>query len=85
MYAADINTAKAQCTKGATASATALRIQYAQCDRHAGGSNYTFADGHAKWYRVEATLNPTNFLWGKRVYSQGNATIFQANGTTPVN
>jgi prepilin-type N-terminal cleavage/methylation domain-containing protein/prepilin-type processing-associated H-X9-DG protein len=29
-------------------------------DRHNGGSNYAFADGHAKWCRQEATLNPRN-------------------------
>jgi len=29
---------------------------------HNKGGNYAFADGHAKWYRLDATLNP-NFLW----------------------
>lgn len=27
-------------------------------DRHFDGSNYLFADGHAKWYRYENTLKP---------------------------
>lgn len=27
-------------------------------DVHNGGSNYGFVDGHAKWYRWEATLKP---------------------------
>ena len=31
--------------------------------RHSGGSNYMFADGHAKWYRFEATFHP-KFLYG---------------------
>jgi len=31
--------------------------------RHNGGSNYTFADGHAKWHRAEQTLTP-KLLWG---------------------
>jgi prepilin-type N-terminal cleavage/methylation domain-containing protein/prepilin-type processing-associated H-X9-DG protein len=31
-----------------------------QPDRHNGGSNYAFADGHAKWLRWEATLSPAN-------------------------
>jgi prepilin-type N-terminal cleavage/methylation domain-containing protein/prepilin-type processing-associated H-X9-DG protein len=31
--------------------------------RHNEGCNYIFADGHAKWYRLEATITPT-FLWG---------------------
>lgn len=27
--------------------------------RHIGGNNYSFADGHAKWFRFTQTLNPT--------------------------
>jgi prepilin-type processing-associated H-X9-DG protein len=30
--------------------------------RHTGGANYIFFDGHAKWYKVEATVTPRN-LW----------------------
>jgi prepilin-type N-terminal cleavage/methylation domain-containing protein/prepilin-type processing-associated H-X9-DG protein len=41
--------------------------------RHAGGSNFVFADGHAKWYRMEQTLG-TNFLWGERYYA-GSGTL----------
>jgi prepilin-type N-terminal cleavage/methylation domain-containing protein/prepilin-type processing-associated H-X9-DG protein len=37
-------------------------------DRHTGGANYTFADGHAKWLRFEQTLDPNNFMWGERYY-----------------
>jgi prepilin-type N-terminal cleavage/methylation domain-containing protein/prepilin-type processing-associated H-X9-DG protein len=37
-------------------------------DRHNGGANYTFFDGHAKWHRFESTLDPNNFLWGDRWY-----------------
>jgi prepilin-type N-terminal cleavage/methylation domain-containing protein/prepilin-type processing-associated H-X9-DG protein len=32
------------------------------------GSNYTFADGHAKFMRLEQTLSDTNFMWGDRYY-----------------
>ena len=31
-----------------------------QPDRHNGGANYTFLDGHAKWYKPEATTSPVN-------------------------
>jgi prepilin-type processing-associated H-X9-DG protein len=37
--------------------------------RHMGGANYVFADGHAKWYKPEATLRarqqtkPTGNMW----------------------
>lgn len=27
--------------------------------RHTSGNNYTFADGHAKWFRFTSTLDPT--------------------------
>jgi prepilin-type N-terminal cleavage/methylation domain-containing protein/prepilin-type processing-associated H-X9-DG protein len=30
----------------------------ANVGRHAQGDNYTFADGHAKWFRFVGTLNP---------------------------
>jgi prepilin-type N-terminal cleavage/methylation domain-containing protein/prepilin-type processing-associated H-X9-DG protein len=32
-------------------------------ERHSGGSNYIFVDGHAKWHRLAATVEP-KFLWG---------------------
>ncbi|MCS6831866.1 MAG: hypothetical protein NZ749_14655, partial [bacterium] len=32
------------------------------CGVHNRGSNYVFVDGHAKWMRITATLNPNN-LW----------------------
>jgi prepilin-type N-terminal cleavage/methylation domain-containing protein/prepilin-type processing-associated H-X9-DG protein len=28
-------------------------------ERHTGGANYTFADGHVKWERYDATIQPT--------------------------
>lgn len=37
-------------------------------DRHNGGANYTFFDGHAKWMKLEQTLVSTRFLWGERFY-----------------
>jgi len=27
------------------------------------GANYSFFDGHAKWARLEQTINPNDFLW----------------------
>jgi prepilin-type processing-associated H-X9-DG protein len=35
--------------------------------RHNGGANYIFVDGHAKWYRIEATLVP-KWLWGPATF-----------------
>jgi len=34
----------------------------ASMNRHSGGSNYLFADGHAKWFRPEQTHRPIN-MW----------------------
>jgi prepilin-type N-terminal cleavage/methylation domain-containing protein/prepilin-type processing-associated H-X9-DG protein len=31
-------------------------------NRHNGGSNFLFADGHSKWYKPEATFRPVN-MW----------------------
>ena len=42
-----------------------LRVRW---DRHTNGANYTFWDGHAKWYRFEATIDPNNFLYGDTWY-----------------
>jgi prepilin-type N-terminal cleavage/methylation domain-containing protein/prepilin-type processing-associated H-X9-DG protein len=39
-------------------------------DRHKGGANYNFVDGHAKWMRIEQTLGP-KFLWGEYEYPNG--------------
>lgn len=33
-----------------------------QNSRHTGGATYIFFDGHAKWYKIEATIRPNN-LW----------------------
>ncbi len=41
---------------------------YVGARRHSGGANYAFADGHAKWHKPNQTLDPTNFMWGDRVY-----------------
>jgi prepilin-type N-terminal cleavage/methylation domain-containing protein/prepilin-type processing-associated H-X9-DG protein len=42
-------------------------------DRHSGkkwegGANYSFADGHAKFQKLEQTLNPDNYEYGDRFY-----------------
>jgi prepilin-type N-terminal cleavage/methylation domain-containing protein/prepilin-type processing-associated H-X9-DG protein len=46
-------------------------ICYMADERHLGGANFVFADGHAAWMRLERTLDPDNFLWGKYAYSCG--------------
>ncbi|GAB4468445.1 MAG: hypothetical protein OHK0029_40790 [Armatimonadaceae bacterium] len=60
-----------------TAADGGLHIRFMEPARHNGGSNYTFADGHAKWFRFEQTINPNNFLWGKRYYPTGQVVLDQ--------
>lgn len=58
-----------------------LHLVYSQPNRHSGGANYIFVDGHAKWHKLEQTLDPNNFLWGKLVYSAQNMPVVDATGT----
>ena len=46
-----------------------VRVKF---DRHNGGSNYSFYDGHAKWFRLEQTFNPGNWLWGDQWFPTPN-------------
>ncbi|MBC8143513.1 MAG: DUF1559 domain-containing protein, partial [Armatimonadetes bacterium] len=42
-------------------------MTYMGTERHSGGSNYTYADGHAKWNKLSQTLDPSNYQWGARM------------------
>lgn len=44
-------------------------------------SNYTFADGHARWMPLAETLDPTSFKWGERFYPRSEP---KANCDGPV-
>jgi prepilin-type N-terminal cleavage/methylation domain-containing protein/prepilin-type processing-associated H-X9-DG protein len=58
-----------------TSQLTQPLLTYVNGARHAGGSNYGMADGSAKWYRIEATLNPQRYMWGNRVLSDRNIPV----------
>lgn len=76
--------ARAALTTCVTASANGLpHIAYVAADRHAGGANYVFCDGHTKWLKLEQTLDPNRYLWGKRMYSH-NSPIYKPGTTIPV-
>jgi prepilin-type N-terminal cleavage/methylation domain-containing protein/prepilin-type processing-associated H-X9-DG protein len=59
-------------------------IVYLGADRHLGGANYCFADGHAAWVKLSQTLNPDKYLWGKQAYSSGGASIIRYDLSGPV-
>ncbi len=40
-----------------------VRVQW---DRHSKGANYCYSDGHAKFARIDQTLNPDNYQYGSR-------------------
>ncbi|MDD5597419.1 MAG: type II secretion system protein [Victivallaceae bacterium] len=44
-------------------------IVYTAWDRHQNRQNYVFADGHAAAKTLAETLDPNDFLWGKKGYS----------------
>lgn len=56
-------------------------IKYIEGTRFGNGSNFMYADGHAKFATPEATLNPDRFQWGTSVYSMGSKPVLRTNGT----
>ncbi len=59
-------------------------IVYTQPDAHNGGANYIFADGHAKWMQLDATLDPNHFMWGKLAYPCAGCLPIYDNSSSPV-
>jgi prepilin-type N-terminal cleavage/methylation domain-containing protein/prepilin-type processing-associated H-X9-DG protein len=67
-----------------SSSATLIHLAYISPERHSGGSNYTFADGHSKWFKVQATLDPNNYMWGKKLHPGDNKPILNPANGNPV-
>ena len=64
---------------------TYAHIIYTADGRHTGGDNYIFCDGHAKWYKIENTLNCKNFLWGTKTFNEAPPRAVQCyDGSGPV-
>ncbi|MHB9138031.1 MAG: prepilin-type N-terminal cleavage/methylation domain-containing protein [Victivallaceae bacterium] len=62
-------------------SSTSPHINYVQWDRHSDRSNYMFADGHSEAKTLAETLDPENFLWGKKNYVvAGMPAVLDATG-----
>lgn len=75
----------ADCKAGIVPAANLLyHIGYISPDRVKGGANYTFADSHSKYQRVEATLSPSNYMWGTRAYTAGGGQVLDSISGNPV-
>lgn len=67
----DAQLVKAANLSGTTADYKEVDVTRVAWDRHSGkkwegGANYSFADGHAKFQKLEQTLNPSNYEYGER-------------------
>jgi prepilin-type N-terminal cleavage/methylation domain-containing protein/prepilin-type processing-associated H-X9-DG protein len=51
----------------ATTDENTSHVRYMQPDRHNGGQNYAFADGHGKWLKLGNVLS--NYYFGTKGYS----------------
>jgi prepilin-type N-terminal cleavage/methylation domain-containing protein/prepilin-type processing-associated H-X9-DG protein len=60
-----------------TANDGGLHIRFMEPARHSGGGNYTFSDGHAKFHKFLATINPNQWLWGKTYFPTGQVVLDQ--------
>jgi len=55
-------------------------ISYINPSAHGNnGSNYTFVDGHAARFTLQETLDPGNYMWGRKVYSCADEPAIQDN------
>jgi prepilin-type N-terminal cleavage/methylation domain-containing protein/prepilin-type processing-associated H-X9-DG protein len=57
-----------------------VQVAYIQPDRFGDGSNYSFGDGHAKFFNFFQTIKPSRYMWGKSMYSAGGMPILDQNG-----
>lgn len=75
-YVIDSNQAKSH-LNDATDKFDIIRVKW---DRHTEGANYSFADGHAKFKKLDQTLDPNKYAYGERWYPQ-----FAPYNTSPCN
>jgi prepilin-type N-terminal cleavage/methylation domain-containing protein/prepilin-type processing-associated H-X9-DG protein len=64
---------------GKTVAAAQHHIAYMNPNAHKDGSNYLFVDGHVAKYTLEKTLDPGNYMWGRKVYSVAEKPVVQDN------
>lgn len=54
-------------------------ISYINPNTHKSGSNYLFVDGHSAKQTLEETLDPGNYMWGRKMYSCVDMPTIQNN------
>jgi len=84
-----LNAARVQAANIFNLCQTAPRTDYPLIVYHgwnnwAEGDNYGMADGSAKYRKFNQTINPTNYLWGPRAYTDGGAPIIDPVSGLPV-
>lgn len=52
---------------------------YINPNAHQDGSNYLFLDGHAAKMTLDKTLDPSNYMWGDKVYSIAGTPVINDN------
>lgn len=82
-YAITVDQAKAAlATCKASSALGQFHIAYTNPFRiRNNGANYSYADTHAKYATLGATLSPTKWQWAKRAYTAGGGSVFKP-GTT---
>ncbi len=71
-------------TAAAAPTTTSIHLNYVQWDRHRDKPNYVFADGHAEPMDIGETLNPKDFKWGKKAYSDPRVGLITTDGTNEI-
>lgn len=56
-------------------------LAYTSPDRHGGQANYTYADGHATAKKLVDTMNPADWQWGLKMYSNAERPEVYAPGS----
>jgi prepilin-type N-terminal cleavage/methylation domain-containing protein len=59
-------------------------ITYHSAFRWNEGDNYAMADGSAKYSKFNATLNPSRYMWGAKMYTAGGTVILDPVTGNPV-
>lgn len=80
---ADMKNAFATC-KASSANGQYHIAYIADANRYAGGTNYVYADTHAKFQKPESTINPARWQWGKNAYTAGGGVILNPANGQPV-